>query len=171
MKHEQRPGSGRPAQQFRQQLEAAKSESVAQLLFKAARLWNEQAITRLQRESGFPVRVSHTQLLPHIDLDGTRQSELAARLGVSKQAVGQLVEELEVLGVLARIPDPADGRARLVVFTAAGRASMLSGLKLLTEMQQELSAEIGEQHMRQLHRALQRLVPALERAAGRAETA
>ena len=67
------------------------------------------------------IRPAHTALFPHIDLSGTRQTALARRMGVSKQAVGQLVSELEQMGALERVPDPSDGRARLVRF-AAGEA-------------------------------------------------
>ena len=67
-------------------------------LFKAARLINEDAIARVRERTGEPVRVAHTALLPHVDLEGTRLTELARRMGVTKQAVGQLVDELEQMG-------------------------------------------------------------------------
>ena len=60
-----------------------------QLLFKAARLVNERAIGEVRRRTKQPLRVGHTTLFPHVDVDGTRLTDLAARLGVSKQAVVQ----------------------------------------------------------------------------------
>ena len=44
----------------------------------------------------------------------TTASELGQRLGVTKQAAGQMVDELARLGYVNRGPDPADGRRRLV---------------------------------------------------------
>jgi len=140
---------------YRARLEAAKRESTLQLLFKAARLLDERALERATRESGRPrLRRSHTSLLPHVDLDGTRITDLAERLGVSKQAASQLVDDLEGLGILARAPDPDDARARRVVFTALGRQGLLEGLELLRDMERELSNAIGDESMRELRKSL-----------------
>src|SRR5215510_8733281 len=106
---------------FRQKLEAEKSKRTAQLLLKAARLVNERAIARVRERTGRPVRVAHTTLLPHVDLEGTRLTVLAKRLGVTKQAAGQLVDELEQFGMLERVADPADARAKLVKFSRRGQ--------------------------------------------------
>ena len=148
---------------WRKDFEAVKSESVAQLLFKCARLWNEQAIERLRQQIDAEwLRPSHMTLFPHIDLDGTRLTDLAARLGVTKQAAGQLVNELIDYGFLERAPDPQDGRARLIVFSDHGRASMMDGLALLAEMERELAGNIGARKMKQLHTALKLLLKELE---------
>jgi DNA-binding MarR family transcriptional regulator len=144
-----------PPEPFTTQLEAAKSASTLQLLFKAARLLDEQALARAARESGRPpLRRAHTSLLPHVDLGGTRITDLAQRLGVSKQATSQLVDDLEALGVMARMPDEQDARARRVVFTEQGRRDLMQGLALLQRMERELGQAIGEAHMTGLRQAL-----------------
>lgn len=146
---------GQSEQLFREQLELAKRASTLQVLFKVARIIDELALARVAADERAPrLRRSHTSLLPHIDLDGTRMSDLAERLGVSKQAVSQLVDELEALGVLARVPDPDDARARRVVFTQRGREGFARGLTVLRELEQELGAAIGERKMEQLRVAL-----------------
>lgn len=141
--------------EFRAQLDAAKHQSTLQLLFKAARLLDERAIERASAQSSRPrLRRSHTSLLPHIDLDGTRITDLAERLGVTKQAASQLVDDLENIGVLARAPDPDDARARRVVFTPLGRQGLLEGLQLLRDMETELARAIGNDSMAHLRQAL-----------------
>lgn len=149
-------------EEFRAELERAKRASVAQLLFRCARLLNERALARVRERFGVPVRPSHASLFPHIDLEGTRLTELARRLGVSKQAVGQLVGELEEFGVLERVPDPEDGRAKRVCFTEAGRRSLFDGLAVLGEVEHELAQELGARRMRALHRTLVDLLAWLE---------
>lgn len=152
-----------PDDSYAQQLEAAKRASVGQLLLKAARLLNENAIARVRRRSGRDaLRTSHTALFPHIDLEGTRLTVLASRLGVSKQAAGQLVEELEQLGILERVPDPSDGRAKLVRFTSRGRRALLEGLQLLNDLERELEQRVGTAQFAALHTTLLVLVEALE---------
>jgi DNA-binding MarR family transcriptional regulator len=140
---------------FRATLEAAKQQSTLQLLFKASRLLDERALQRIATGSGGPrVRRSHTSLFPHIDLAGTRITELAERLGVTKQAVSQLVDELEDLDVLARIPDPDDARAKRVTFTERGRKGLLEGLQVLRTLELELGQAIGEKRMQQFRAGL-----------------
>ncbi|MBX3212108.1 MAG: MarR family transcriptional regulator [Labilithrix sp.] len=143
---------------FAAELEGAKASSTLQLLFKAARLLDERAIERLRRRTRLPVRAAHTTLLPHIDLEGTRLTELARRLGVSKQAVGQLVDELVAMGLLERVADPADLRAKLVRFTKRGRAGLFEGLAVLRELEVELADGLGAETMRTVHAALGAMV-------------
>ena len=142
---------------------ALKRQSVAQLLFKCARLVNEQALGRLnQRRGGPALRASHTALLPHLSSRGVRGAELAKKLGVSKQAVSQLVTELEGWGVVEQVTDPEDGRAKLVRFTRKGEQGLLQGLALLGELEQELADKIGKRRMQELHTALLALEKVLE---------
>ncbi|WP_394838141.1 MarR family transcriptional regulator [Pendulispora rubella] len=155
-----------PTDAYRKQLEAEKSRSTVQLLFKAARLLNERAIERVRARSGQPVRVAHTALFPHIDLEGTRLTDIAKRLGVTKQAVGQLVDELEAMGMLERVPDPADARAKLVRYSKRGQKALLDGLAVLAEVGDEMRAVIGAPRMTALHEALAAIV-ANEEAAER----
>ena len=117
---------------FLERLERAKAASVGQLLFKCARLLNEQAVARIPVPEGLPrLRPVHMSLFPHIDHGGTRLTEIAKRLGHSKQAVGQLVDELEQMGMLERVADPSDGRAKLIKFSNAPGRSLLDGLAQL----------------------------------------
>jgi len=150
-----RPAPARATAAYRSNLEAAKHGSTLQLLFKAARLLDEEALRRVSSKEGTPrMRRSHTQLLPHLDLDGTRIGDLAERLGISKQAVSELVDDLEAVGVVVRGPDPDDARARRVSFTPAGLAGLMRGLAELRAFEEELAAAVGRTTMKQLHEAL-----------------
>src|SRR5690606_23391637 len=51
-----------------------------------------------------------------MDCDGTRPGALAARAGMTPQAMGELVTYLERHGYVRRVPDPSDGRGRVVVY-------------------------------------------------------
>ncbi len=145
-----------------EELERKKRASAAQLLFKCARIVNERAIARLRAETGLPVRVAHTLLFPHLDFEGVRATEIAEKLGVTKQAVGQLIDELEAMGAVERVPDPKDGRAKLVRFSAKGRDGIVHGLGVLGEIERELAAAIGEQRFAALHDALLALSDSLQ---------
>jgi DNA-binding MarR family transcriptional regulator len=137
-------------------LEVAKRASVGQLLMKCGRLFNDMGVEAMRNEMGFEgLRAAHTNLFPHIDLDGTRLTDLAKRVGISKQAVGQLVDELEEMGALERAPDPNDGRAKLICFAReGGKSVLLRGLAVLGELEADMEAHIGTRRMKELHRAL-----------------
>ena len=139
-------------------LEAARQASVAQLLFRCARLLNEQAIAHMQQHSGAArLRTAHTRLFPYIDQHGVRPSVLAEHLGISRQAVGKLTTELVELGILELVADPDDGRARRVRFSAQEGRTLLDGLALLRAFEQERLAPLGAADQRELHRLLLRL--------------
>ena len=143
---------------FVRQLETAKRASTSHLLIKCARLVNERAVASLPAPvaaGGERPRTSHLALMPHIELQGgTRVTDLAAKIGITKQAVGQLVDDMERFGIVERVPDPDDGRAKRVCFTEAGRASMLQGLEHLRRVDKELAKILGRTSMADLRRAL-----------------
>lgn len=64
---------------------------------------------------------AQVRLLAGIDPDGTRLVVLAERARVAKQTAVPLVDRLEECGYVERLPDPTDGRARLIRLTDRGR--------------------------------------------------
>lgn len=148
---------------FRTRLETAKRTSTAHLLIRCARLVNEYALASLPARDGPRPRAAHMALFPHVALEGgTRVTELATKIGITKQAVGQLVDDMEALGIMTRIADPDDGRAKRVCFTEAGKASMLDGLAHLAQVDDVLRDRVGTTTMDTLHRALLELVDQLD---------
>lgn len=145
------------------ELEVRKGANLPQVLMKAARLVNEQAVGRLRELTGQDIRPAHTSVFPHIDLEGTRLTEIAVRMGMSKQAVGQLVSELVAMGSLERVPDPTDGRAKLIRFARRdGELVIFGGLAVLAEFQQGLMNALGTDRIDRLHADLTALLEVLE---------
>lgn len=146
---------------YAKRLDEKKRINLGHTLLKAARLWDERALAEV-KASHPSVRRSHLAVLPHLDLEGTRATVLAERAGVTKQAMGQVVEEMVAAGYLERRPDPEDGRARLVALTEKGRASMLDGLAALGRVEAEVRAELGDDEVDRLAAGLGRLLRLLE---------
>ena len=146
----------------RARFEALRDAATLQLLFKAARLANERALARGVGAAQPPVRAAHTALFPHLDFDGIRLTDLAARVGVSKQAVGQLVDDLAAHGMVERVSDPTDKRAKRVRFSRRGHAALLHGLGVLRALEDDARAAVGRRRMRELHETLKLIIAALE---------
>jgi DNA-binding MarR family transcriptional regulator len=147
-------------------LEQAKRGNTLQLLFRCARLANEEAAARVNAEAGRPVFTGAVaNLLPHITFEGVRVGVVAGKLGISKQAVSKVVADLAEQGIVELVPDPQDARGRLVRFTARGADAIQHGLGILAGLEAELARSVGVRRMTQLRSTLTDLLAALERRA------
>ena len=97
------------------------------------------------------------RLLPHLTTAGIRPTELARRVDVSKQAVGQALGDLESRGFVEMVADPADGRARLVRLTASGLAAFDHGRDVLAFYEEALARRVGAARIAALTDALARI--------------
>ncbi len=89
------------------------------------------------------ISAAHVHITRHLDRIGTRPGELAARAGMSKQAMGDLVDQCEAWGLVTREPDPLDARARRVVFTADGRAWQQAFRAAIVQAEAEFREAVG----------------------------
>ena len=89
-------------------------------------------------------RIAHVNLTRNLDVEGTRLTELARRASMSKQAMGELVDQCTALGLVDRIPDPSDRRARIVRFTPAGRVWLNAFRDAVDIAEREMRSELGK---------------------------
>jgi DNA-binding MarR family transcriptional regulator len=118
-------------------------ENLAILLREPFRAMNEQAIARLAERGHPEVRYAHGNVFQYLDDGGTRVSVLAQRAGMTKQSMAQLVEHLEAHGYVERVPDPADGRAKLVRSTERGAEVFAIVREFVAEIDARLEARLG----------------------------
>jgi DNA-binding MarR family transcriptional regulator len=108
--------------------------------------------------AGYPgLRPSHGCIFRYLDEDGSPLSELAERSGMSKQAFGEHVANVEALGYVERVPDPEDGRAKLIVPTPRGREALLLGRRIFAEIEREWAEEIGEERITAMRETLEQI--------------
>jgi DNA-binding MarR family transcriptional regulator len=88
---------------------------------------------------------SHIQITRHLPLEGARLTDLAKRAGISKQAMGKLVEQCEAWGLVARGDDLRDARARRVAFTPTGLAWLQVFRQAVGQAEDELRAAVGSE--------------------------
>lgn len=99
-------------------------------------------------------RLVHHNVMAHVTHEGVRLTDLAERAGITKQAMSELVADLESLGYLRRVPDPTDGRAKLIGFTDKGRAAVETAMQAFDAMDRVLAGRLGERSLRTLRRGL-----------------
>lgn len=95
-------------------------------------------------------RLVHHNVMAHVTYEGIRLTELADKAGITKQAMSELVIDLERLGYLQRAADPKDGRAKLIGFTDKGRAAVEAAMRAFADM----DAALGDRSVRSLRRGL-----------------
>ncbi|MGH3353964.1 MAG: MarR family winged helix-turn-helix transcriptional regulator [Nocardioides sp.] len=87
------------------------------LLFVSNRALEERAHDAVAAAGFTDITLAQARIAARIGPNGTRVSSLATQARVTKQSAAFLVEQLEATGYVERIPDPSDGRARLVRLT------------------------------------------------------
>ncbi|MBL8909577.1 MAG: MarR family transcriptional regulator [Archangium sp.] len=145
-------------------LQDMQARSLGFALIRCGQLFNERGMAKVNAEAGGPMlREAHTRLLPHLqDPKGVRITALARKLGVTKQAIQQLVADLLEAGVVEVLDDPDDARARLVVLTELGVNAMQHGTSLLLDIEKDLATRFGAQNTKRLHALLSELLTLLE---------
>jgi DNA-binding MarR family transcriptional regulator len=101
-------------------------------------------------------------LMPLLDATGARPTSLAQRAGITKQAISQLVRELEARGYVEQIPDSTDTRAKIVRLTKRGVAIKAACAEVKHELQSMAIAKLGKSRVSRLQRDLIELAAALE---------
>lgn len=129
-------------------------ENLGRLLLTSVINWQDVLVRGLQSR-GFPAfRASHMNVLRHIDVGGTRITEIAERSRMSKQAVGQLVTSCEAQKLVKIVPDATDRRAKVVTFTDLGRSVIDIEREIMERMDADLKTLLGTKGFAQLRRSL-----------------
>lgn len=146
----------------REEIAAFRQEHLGRLFLRAHRAFSERALLKFQEREYDWLRPMHLTLIAQIDLDGTNVTSLASRIGVTKQAVSQMLDELESRGYVERTVDPANRRAAIVTFTEAGVRLLHDAYQIKQEIEAEYIAVLGEDGFNQLRSLLFRLLESIE---------
>ena len=90
------------------------------------------------------VSAAHIHITRHLDRGGTRPSDLALRAGMTKQAMGDLIDQCQAWGIVTREPDPLDARARRIVFTETGLVWQQAFKNAVAQAEAEFRAAVGD---------------------------
>ncbi len=132
-------------------------DPLSRLLLETYRAVGSAAGEALRFAGGPDVTPAAWRLLVRLGPDGARAASLARELGMSRQASGQLVAELERAGYVERRQDPRDGRARRVRLTSSGKELVREGRTALEALESRWADRLGRARFRALRRTLREL--------------
>ena len=130
-------------------------ESFIRLLDVAFAEFDAELSRRLALSAYSDIRPSHGCVFGHVDPDGSRLTDLADRAHMAKQSVGEVATDLEKRGYVERVPDPSDGRAKIIRLTARGRKAQTLGWVLINDIEREWAERFGAKRIAALREALE----------------
>jgi len=130
------PSAENDAARFREYRNSRLYRSLGRIL----KAYNRVLIVRLRAAGFTDFAPAFPALLSNLDMNGTRIGVLAKRAGVTRQAAGQLLREIERCGYVERRESVVDARATVVQFTAKGRRMHATVARLVEEVEDDLAA-------------------------------
>jgi DNA-binding MarR family transcriptional regulator len=121
--------------------------NIGRLLNNAVRRFEARVLELMSEKGHAETRIAHVNLTRNLDVEGTRLTELARRASMSKQAMGELVDQCAELGLVDRVADASDRRARIVRFTPAGLVWLDAFRDAVDVAEHEMRAELGKATM------------------------
>ena len=127
---------------------------LGRLLGHAMRRFDERVLALMARHIDVPlalahlaardkVSAAHIHITRHLSLEGSRLIDLAETAGMTKQSMGDLVNQCEAWGLVQRIPDGLDARAKRIVFTATGLDWLRAFKQAVAQAEEEFRQEVG----------------------------
>ena len=127
---------------------------LGRLLGHALRRFDERVLALMASNVDVPLALSnlaareqvgaaHIHITRHLSVKGSRLTDLATSSGMSKQAMGDLVDQCEAWGLVTREIDPHDRRARQVVFTETGLLWLEAFRQAVAQAEKEFRLSVG----------------------------
>lgn len=124
------------------------------LLGEALCRFDARVLTLMAQDAGVPLALSnlaardqvgaaHIHITRHLPVGGARLSDIASAAGMTKQAMGDLVNQCEAWNLVQRTPHPNDRRAKLISFTGDGLAWLAAFERAAAQAQLEFQRDVG----------------------------
>ncbi|MEZ0113875.1 DNA-binding MarR family transcriptional regulator [Catenulispora sp. EB89] len=120
--------------------------------------YTEDRLFRALRDAGFDDwTLAQCRVFQRVGPDGSRLKDLADQAQMTKQSASVMVDQLEHLGYVRRVPDPTDGRARLIVIEERGKRAVEVAMATLDEIYAEWKTYLGTRNFTLLQQILDQL--------------
>ncbi|HEV2790560.1 MAG TPA: MarR family transcriptional regulator [Solirubrobacterales bacterium] len=116
--------------------------------------------SELEQSQFGDIRPTHGCVFRHVRGDGLRLTDIAERANMTKQSIGEIVDDLVAKGYVQRIPDPNDRRAKLVCLTERGEGAQGYGLSLFAKVEKRWAERYGADRISGLRELLEEIAAA-----------
>jgi len=114
--------------------------------------------TELEKSEFMDIRPTHGCVFRFVkDGGGMRLTEIAERANMTKQSVGEIVDDLAARGYVKRVPDPNDRRAKLICLTERGEEAQAYGFRLFAEVEKRWAERYGAERIASLRETLEEI--------------
>ncbi len=135
----------------------SEGDSIDQLAYRLEHQTLNRILIDLEAAGFTECSAAEVRLLQALCVAGSRLTGLASHLGISKQATSQLLDNLEKKGLIQRVPDPNDRRAKNIRFTEQGETLMEVTIEATLANERNLADTLGEDSFRALKKALEKV--------------
>ena len=140
-----------------------RTRSTATLLLQAFQCLVDEVVAALHEAGYSDIRSSHSRVFEHLPAQGARVARMAGEAQMTQQSMTELVEYLERRGYVERLPDPSDGRAKLVRLTRSGKKLSAKGDEIMGRIDADWGARLGKRRLQEMRSALGDLLDAYSR--------
>jgi DNA-binding MarR family transcriptional regulator len=116
--------------------------------------------TELETAGYGDIRPTHGCVFRFIREEPLRLTELATLAGMTKQSIGEVIDNLVQLDYVKRVPDPQDRRAKLICLTERGEEAQKTGRRLFAKIEQRWAERYGPDRIAQLRDLLEEIAAA-----------
>lgn len=133
---------------------SAQTDHLGRLLIELSRDFQRRTLEHCRQRGHARIRNSHASVVLTLGRERQRLTDLAERGGMTQQAMGKLVKELERIGYVVRHTDPEDRRAKIIELTERGRQLLADNGQIMAQLQREYAELLGSQHLQVLEQEL-----------------
>ena len=138
------------------------SNNLSRLLLELARDFEKRALEKVHERGHTQIRRSHSSLFSNMGFSAVRLTELAERAGITQQAMGKLVKEMEEEGYVRRSIDESDKRAKIIELTDLGKRLVSDSIEIVDEILEEYKGVLGQEGIEDLNNVLRSSASALK---------
>jgi DNA-binding MarR family transcriptional regulator len=121
---------------------------------KTARVMREDMITDARARGYEWAQQAHNAVFSTLPAEGARAADMAERAGITRQSMGEVIRDLAERGIVEMVPDPTDGRAKIVRYTEAGIIAAQGGFNHILELDQLFRKTFGDEDYETARRVL-----------------
>ena len=132
--------------------------SINRLLLDVYKDLNKKVISKINENGYSDIKPTHTHIFRHISLEGIRLKDLTDKIGLSKQSISEIVDDLEKKGYLVKLPDDNDLRAKKICYTEKGKELIGLGKCISKELEKEYIELLGFEEFENLKQVLTKML-------------